>query len=189
MCPKAIPAACCSDAPRRPLDSEGADGYVAIASILGVLALVLALACANTANLLLAGAATRRREIGIRLAMGSTTRRSDRADGERKRPAGGAGWRDGTAVVDLVHSDPSIGGRTAAGSRCSCGRASPPVRDWRRADLRDRRRHFAGPVRRARRPVVGVEIAPQRPRVAAGAIDGCKSRSSDSRRPCRCCCS
>jgi putative ABC transport system permease protein len=58
-----------------PLDSEGTDGYVAILSIVGVLALVLALACANTANLLLAGAATRSREIGIRLAMGSTARR------------------------------------------------------------------------------------------------------------------
>jgi predicted permease len=58
-----------------PIDAEGAEGYIAIAGIFGVLALVLALACANTANLLLAGAATRMREIGIRLAMGSTTRR------------------------------------------------------------------------------------------------------------------
>ena len=58
-----------------PIDSEGTDGYVTLAAILGVLALVLGLACANTANLLLAGAATRYREIGIRLAMGSTRRR------------------------------------------------------------------------------------------------------------------
>jgi putative ABC transport system permease protein len=54
---------------------DAGESYVAIACIFAVVGFVLAMACANMANLLLAGAATRSREIGIRLALGSTTTR------------------------------------------------------------------------------------------------------------------
>ena len=57
----------------RPLDLEvGDEAVTVIAFLSAIVALVLGLAAANTANLLLAGASTRTREIGIRLAMGST---------------------------------------------------------------------------------------------------------------------
>jgi putative ABC transport system permease protein len=56
-----------------PLDADsGGDTYAILLCMVGIVALILALACANVANLLLAAAMTRAREVGVRLALGAS---------------------------------------------------------------------------------------------------------------------
>jgi putative ABC transport system permease protein len=56
-----------------PIDADsGGDTYAILFCVIGIVALILALACANVANLLLAAAMTRAREVGVRLALGAS---------------------------------------------------------------------------------------------------------------------
>ena len=60
----------------RPMDGPASqDDWVAIAIVGGIGLFILALACANTANLLLAASMTRVREVGVRLALGASRAR------------------------------------------------------------------------------------------------------------------
>ena len=80
----------------------------ALLVLLGAVAFVLLIACANVANLLLARAAVRQKEIALRLALGASRSRLDPAIPYRKRVASPLGAGMGLVLallgLDLLKS-------------------------------------------------------------------------------------
>ena len=88
--------------PTRSLGRNAASVKNFVTLLLGVVGLTLLIGCANLANLLLAKAATRRREIGVRLALGATRGRVVRQMLAESMLLAGVGGIAGIGVAALA---------------------------------------------------------------------------------------